>query len=298
MHPLETAILRTVLYADVFQFPLTITELHYYLIHHESVSLHTIQQTLSHSSVLQTRLCIENDYIALLENSHIIALRQEREQLAQALYPAAEYYGKWLAHIPFVRMVALTGALAARNPAHAKDDFDYLLVTQPGRVWLARAFAILLVRLVRRRGRELCPNYILAADNLVQERQDLYIARELAQMIPLYGYPIFLEMRRCNVWMDAFFPNAMPSRQTQVDPQSRIKSSLEFLLRGKLGDWLENWEYRRKRARFERMAAQPQADAQVDSQRVKGHFQDHGQHIMKLYKEKLQKYGLEVPALL
>jgi hypothetical protein len=293
MHLLEAAILRTVLYADVFQFPLSLTELHYYLIHDEPVSLEAIQNTLQHSPYLQALLCLDAGYIALLDNSHIIPMRQKRDQLAQQLQPIAARYGKWLANIPFVRMVALTGALAARNPAHEKDDFDYLLVTQPGRVWLARAMAILVVRIVRRRGRELCPNYILAADNLVQERQDLYIARELAQMLPLYGYPLFEEMHRVNHWMTTFFPNAVSPRQASPDHHNVVKSWLEFVLGGKVGDWLEQWEYQRKKARFEQMAAQPQAHAQVDSQRVKGHFQDHGQRIMKLYEEKLQAYGLE-----
>ncbi len=293
MHSLEAAILRTVLYADVFQFALTLTELHYYLIHDEPVSLEVIQETLYHSPTLQAQLCLDTGYIALLDSSPIIALRQQRDQIARRLLPEAAHYGRWLANIPFVRMVALTGALAASNPAHEKDDFDYLLVTQPGRVWLARAMAILVVRIVRRQGRELCPNYILAADNLVQERQDLYIARELAQMLPLYGYPVFLDMRRINDWMGTFFPNAAPPPPAQTGNNQYAKKIFEFLLGGKLGDWLENWEYRRKRAHFEQMAAQPEADAQVDNGRVKGHFQDHGQRILKLYEEKLREYGLE-----
>lgn len=294
MHSLEAAILRTVLYADVFQFPLSWAELHYYLIHDEPVTLETIQNTLQHSPYLQTHLCLDAGYIALLDNSHIIALRHQRNQMAQKLYPEAALYGRWLANIPFVRMVALTGALAARNPAHEKDDFDYLLVTQPGRVWLARAMAILIVRIVRRRGRELCPNYILAADDLIQERQDLYIARELVQMLPVYGYPVFLEMRRINNWIDSFFANAVSPPQLYPDHEHWLKLLLEWFFGGKLGNWLENWEYQRKKSRFEHMAAQPGAHAQVDSQRVKGHFHDHGQRILKLYEEKLRQYGLSV----
>src|SRR5688572_11989008 len=142
MDDVEAAILRTLLYADVFRFALSFDELHNFLIHDRHVSPEQIRASLDNSTRLKSLLCISDGYITLLENGHYITSRIQREAMTQRLIPLAEYYGRWLARIPFVRMVALTGALAVRNPAHENDDFDYMLVTQPGRVWLARACAI------------------------------------------------------------------------------------------------------------------------------------------------------------
>jgi hypothetical protein len=293
MTDLERAILRTILYADVFRFALTLAELHFYLIHAETVTLAEIERTLQQSPVLQEHLCLAEGYITLATTPDYIALRQQREQLAEALLPPAQQYGAWLAQLPFVRMVALTGALAVRNPAHVHDDFDYLLVTTRGRVWLARACSIVLVRLAHLRGIALCPNYILAEDQLVQHRQDLYIAHEVAQMQPLYGAPLYQQLRQLNRWTSAYLPNAQPPLNAVPQHQHWFKRALEWLFSGKIGDWLENWEYQRKQARFLPQVGQTGADARIDAHNVKGHFEDHGYPILRHYQERLQRYGLE-----
>ena len=49
MESIEAAILRTLLYADIFQFAMTLPELHRHLISAQAVSLGAMQQTLSQS---------------------------------------------------------------------------------------------------------------------------------------------------------------------------------------------------------------------------------------------------------
>jgi hypothetical protein len=65
-------------------------------------------------------------------------------------------------------------------------DLDFLVVTLPGRLWLCRGMAMLLVRLARRLGDELCPNYFITTQALAFPSQDLYSAHELVQMAPLF----------------------------------------------------------------------------------------------------------------
>ena len=142
MQPLEAAILRTVLYADVFNFPMTLEEIHHFLISDVLTSLDDITQTLNHSVWLKQKLQVIDDYVIYGGHIELVQLRQKREAASQFLWPQALYWGRWLAALPFVRMVALTGALAVRNAADGDDDLDYMLVTTPHRVWLARAFAI------------------------------------------------------------------------------------------------------------------------------------------------------------
>lgn len=298
MNPVEAAILRTITYGDVFEFPMTVEEIHHFLIHDRAVPLEQIRSMLQHSPVLQTRIYCHGGYIALAQRPELVSLRAKRELMMQHLWPRALHYGRWLARIPFVRMVALTGALAARNPGAENDDIDYILVTVPGRVWLARGCAVLLVRFARLYGVEVCPNYILASDALCQQRRDLYIAREIAQTIPLYGLHIYHKLHEANPWAAQYMPNATPvwdgaQELTIGRIAGWMKAGLEKLLGGRPGDWLEGWEYRRKQQRFHRAAHLPGSAAQIDSSTIKGHFNDHGHPILKEYQRRMRQYGLE-----
>lgn len=291
MRSLEDAILRTVIYADVFQFSLTLPELQRFLIHEKPTTQAQLQQVLKTSSRLKNCLWQNAGYIGLIGNESYVELRQQREEITRAVWGNAVRYGRWLGNLPFVRMVALTGALAVRNPASLQDDYDYILITQPGRVWLARAFAVLLVRLVKLRGEIICPNYVLAQNQLLQDRQTLYIAHEVMQMVPICGADVYNEMIEVNDWTREYLPNA-GAYPTPEDRNQPLKRMIEWLLGGMIGNWLERWECRRKMRKFAREIQQPTDAAQLDPEHVKGHFQDHGSRVLQRYHEGLAAYGL------
>lgn len=294
MLSVDHAVLRTILYADVFAFPLSLDEIVHFLIHPVPLSREVIAQRLERSPFLREHLYVQDGYYATCERADIVALRQAREQLAGGMIAEAVRYGRWLARIPFVRMVALTGALAMCNPAHPRDDYDFFLITAPRRVWTARLWAVALVRLARLRGVRLCPNYVLAQDHLAQSRRDLYVAHEVVQMIPLYGREYYERMLALNDWTHGFMPNAQQRTQAYLsEADGWMKPWLEWVLSGRLGDGLERWEQRRKQRRLARLLNQ-QSDARLDDFSVKGHFVDHGQRILEAYQERLRRYGLEV----
>jgi hypothetical protein len=291
MHPIEAAILRTLLYADIFSFAMTPDELHRHLICTSPISQEQIEQILSQSSAMKTLLVQDKGYITLANRTENITCRVEREAYIDAMWDDAVRYGGWFARIPFVRMVAMTGALAVRNPVNELDDYDYLLVTEPGRVWLARAIAIVLVRLVRFHKRELCPNYVLASDQLLQQNQTLFMAREVVQMYPIFGGEVYQAMLAANDWVESYLANATPYPTQATKPQP-LKSFLEKILSGKLGDKLEQWEYNRKRRKFEPDVHKPESSAVIDRGHVKGHFNDNGHPVMQKYQARLREYGL------
>lgn len=298
----EEAILKTILYADIFNFPLTFDELHHFLIAETSVSRFELEYTLAASAFLRDHIECQPPYLVRAGRADLIEIRLQRENASDRLWPQALRYGRWLSRLPFVRMVALTGAVAMRNAAHERDDIDYVLVTHVGRVWLARAFAIILVRVARWRGIALCPNYVMAESALEQEQRDLYIAHEVAQMVPLYGFGLYETLRIHNRWVFDFMPHAHGSYHQAKEcalgtPWTQIKKGLEWLLGGRLGAAIERWEYERKRRKFAReMAARQQASphaAHIDEEQVKGHFDDHGHPILRAYFERLRQCQLD-----
>lgn len=226
-------------------------------------------------------------------------LRQKRQSASEALWPVARRCGTILAHLPFVRMVALTGALAVRNASTSQDDIDYLLVTTPGRVWIARALAVLVVRIARLWHVGLCPNYVLSETALLQDRQDLFTAHELAQMVPLAGSSIYEAMRATNAWAGPLLPNAAGPFYAEPDCAPRGLGRLvqrlgENILGGALGNALERWEQSRKLRKFHAQSLQPNSSAQLDRDHIKGHFNDYGYPALDKYQQRLQRYHLEL----
>lgn len=300
---IEAAILRAILYADVFDYPLTGDEIHRYLCG-EAVSPESVRAKLTSSEWLAGRLSHVGHLYALAGRESLINLRAIRADASARLWPAARRFGALLAHLPFVRMVAVTGALAMNNAQAGDDgvangnDIDYLIITTPGRVWLARAMAIVIVRLARLCNIALCPNYLMAETHLTQDQRDLFTAHELAQMIPLAGHEAYWWMRAANGWAADLLPNAasMPRYETDSTPHGfgrLMQRSAEMSLSGFAGEVLERWERRRKLRKFQPQLNHPRSAAILDESRVKGHFDDYGWQALRQYTARCAKYGIE-----
>lgn len=283
------AIVRTVAYADVFDYPLRADEVHRYLLEREAPAS-TIKHLLSNGYLVPQRLSRQQDYFALPGRETIVTTRQQRAEIAAALWPLAIYYGRLIARLPFVRMVAVTGSLAVNN-ADAHADVDYLIVTANDRVWLARACVILVVRLARRRHQlELCPNFILS-ERALAFPPTLYNAREIVQMVPLAGLETYHQLRQSNQWTTNFLPNAagLPDNLYPILPTAApgwLPRLIESALRSPAGSALEKWEMQRKIRRFRQFTDQ-HTEANFTADWCKGHFHDHSQRIMAAYRQRL-----------
>ncbi len=295
--PHDDAILSTLLYGDVFNYPMTAAEVHRFLIGLK-LTPEQVSQALHESAWLAERTERVNGYFAARGRAEVVAaMRERRERASQDLWRTARRYARRVGHLPFVRMVAVTGALAMDN-SEAGDDIDFLVVTAPGRVWLARALCVGVVRLARGLGAHLCPNYVLAETALLQQRQDLFIAHEVAQMTPLVGHSLYAEMRRANAWAYVFLPNAHGPPRAEADAAPRGlgrfgQRLMEWALGGRLGDRLEEWERRRKVAKFSPQAQSAAANVLLDAEHVKGHFRDHGRLTMQAYRSRLRAFGVD-----
>ncbi len=293
---IETAILQTVVYADIFDYPLTPAEIHDYLIATPATA-HEVAAAIENSAWLRTRLAVTRGWVTLQGRQSLAEVRALRGQSSARLWPLARRWAAVIGALPFVRMVAVTGALAVDN-APAGDDIDYMLVTTPGRVWLARALAVAVVRVARLLGVGLCPNYVLAQSALSQQQRDLYVAHDLAQMVPLVGRAAYDALREANTWAAGCLPQALCPLRAEPELslarwQAGLQHAGEWLLGGRLGDALERWERERKLRKFAPVAGQACSAAELDADRVKGHFDDHGYPILQQFNARVQEYLAE-----
>lgn len=292
---LKSAVLKTVAYADVFDYPLRAEEIQRYLIGVQA-NQEEVDAVLIDELMQVSRLRFTQGYYTLANREGLVQLRQKREQIASQRWPAALRYGKWIAALPYVRMVAVTGALAMSNEEGA--DLDYLVVTANGRLWLCRAMVMILVRMARRFGDEICPNYFLAESALRLGETNLYTAHEVAQMIPLSGMNVYQRMRELNAWMLAYLPNAVDApRQASLAAQPKglippVRKWAEKILSFSPVQWIEDWEMRRK-VRKLRAQETPGAETDFCSERCKGHFGGYGWKTQQTYLARLRALGLE-----
>jgi len=291
---LRKAILRTLAYADVFDYPLTLAEIHRYLIERDAtfqVVSWVVQEFLEPGE----DVCRSGDFYTLPGRESLVSHREQRLEIARQLWPYAIRFGLLIARLPSVRMVAVTGALAMNN-VESYADIDYLVVTRPGRLWLARALIIAVVRAAAQSGVTLCPNYILAENSLAYPAPSLYPAHELAQMIPLSGGRIYLQMRAANQWTECFLPNAagMPSSEfipaAQPD-RTRWQALGERLMQVPALEKVELWEMKRKIHKFQRQYPY-HAESAFTRDWCKGHFDGHGQRTIQSYQQRLKSLNL------
>ncbi len=287
------AIVRTVTYANIFDYPLTVGEVHRYL--EVPATQAQIESLIGSGLWPQDRLSYREGFFTLAGRESIIAVRREREARARLLWPRALAYARLLAAVPFVRMVALTGSLAVNNPDE-RSDFDYFIITAAGRLWLCRAFIVAIVRWVARRGDVICPNYLLSERTLALEPRNLFVARELAQMVPLYGLDLYKRLRQVNAWSKAFLPNADGPPNCSVYLHSDgipafyrfLRRMIEIGLRLPCTGRFERWEMRRKVRKLQRLYPD-QSEAVFSPNCCKGHFDGHAQRIISLYSEIFDK---------
>jgi hypothetical protein len=282
---LARAIVQTVAYADIFDYPLTADEIHRYLIGLQA-GRGTVRGLLS--TALPGGLARTGRYFTLAGREHTVETRKLRMASAADYWRRAVHYGRRMSHLPFVRMVAVTGALAMDN--NADGDIDYLVITEPGRLWLCRALIVGLVRIAALSGTELCPNYFLTERALVLEERNLFTAHEVTQMVPIAGLATYHQLRELNRWTDRFLPNASaaPRRLATFEPsRAGTRRLVESTLRSGLCTPLERWEMNRKLRKLSNRG-NGHAEAAFGPDWCKGHFGDHGLATLARYAERLQ----------
>jgi predicted nucleotidyltransferase len=281
------SVFQTVAYADVFDYPLTAPEVYRYLTSTKA-SFEEVVRTLT-DDVHFGRV---GDYFTLRGREGIVETRNRRAKIAARLWARAGRYGRIIASLPFVRMVAVTGSLAMNNTDEG-TDIDYMIVASPNRLWTCRALTLLVARIAKLEGINLCPNYLVTTNALKLSEHSLYVAHEMVQMIPLAGMETYLKMLRLNEWIYEYLPNASTAPELlptsgQAYRQSFIQRVLEIALSLPFGNWLENWEMNRKISKLTREQSSS-FESYFSADVCKGHIDKHGENVLTALAVRLQK---------
>jgi hypothetical protein len=286
------SVFQTLAYADIFDYPFTAQEVYRY-IPSGGATAEEIDRALSN----KTFFTQVGDYFTLRGREKIAETRKQRATIAARLWPKAIRYGRIIARLPFVRMVAVTGSLAMDN-TQADQDIDYMIITAPGHLWACRALSLLVARWAKLEGVKLCPNYLVTTNALTFKERSLYVAHELAQMVPLSGLDIYREIRSLNLWIHEFLPNALlePELLHDLKPKegsSFFQKALEVPFRLPFVTWLEKWEMGRKIERLTREQSSS-IESYFSADICKGHIDRHKQKTENAIAETLERIAIEL----
>ena len=292
LSPLKRACVETVAYADVFDCALTAPELHRYLVGVEADRA-AVLTAIASSRVDGRFLRRSGAYVTLAGREQTVERRRGCAEHGARLWPQAARYGALLARFPFVRLVAISGALAVDN-AGMNGDIDFFIVTEPDRLWLCRGLVIGAVRWAARQGVTLCPNYLLSERALALDPPSLYAAHEITQMVPVGHTATYRRFRRVNRWTDHFLPNAVGApRVIEAGSSARPRwtRAAEWAGRTSWGGRVERWEQTRKIDRLLRRA-RGHDEARFSAQWCKGHFDDYGERVRLGLRDRLRALEL------
>jgi len=294
LSPLEAAILRAVLYADIFNFPVTPADVHRFLIGYKA-SADEVKEVMEKSEKLASVLSESKGYYFLKGKDDTVERRLEREEISKKKWRQLQKNLWVLQCIPFTRMIAVTGSLAV-NSADRDSDFDLLVISKKGRVYLCLTLFRILRRL--RIFGDICPNLILDEDQLAIDEKNIFIAREMLQLVPVYGLDMYSGFLEANSWVNDFFPSHYIDRdrfEALARPRlatKGIKSFGEWLFGGFLGRKIEDWRLRRSRRLHSGQVDPVYAQVEHEDRRFKEHLTGTKFFILKAYQERLDKYGL------
>lgn len=209
---IQSAIIKTLLYSDIFDYPLSQEEIWKFLISPKKVGRIELQKILKESN-----LSFKDNYYFVSENSKSLNKRKKREMASIKKLILAKNIINKLSILPTVKFIGISGSLALLN-CEEKDDIDIFVITSKGSLWLTRFLMIIILKIMgKHRGKgdkniknKFCLNMMIDQSYLAfpKNRRNLYTAHEIIQILPvLEKEKIFQKFLTENLWVKKYLPN-------------------------------------------------------------------------------------------
>lgn len=295
-------VLLTLMYFDVFRHPLTLDEI-YRFCHWDSCTLTDVAAGIEELQELGI-IGGGDGFYFLTGTENNIELRLDRNKRALLYSGKAEKWSRFISGFPFVRSVIISGSLS-KGTMDKNGDIDYFIITEPGRLWVARTFLILFKKLfLLNSKRYFCVNYFVDNSHLSIPDRNLFTATEIVFAKPMRDVNSFETFLRENKWSAIFYPN-FPSETKEIPPtrNGALKRAAEKVLRGKFGEWLDDKFFRITIHRWKKKFPHMREDHfEVDFRSRKHVSKHHPQGFQRIVISKLEikrnelqeKYGVTI----
>jgi hypothetical protein len=256
---LTRAILRTVCYYDIFDYPLTAEEIRRWL--HPApgepvtATVDDVKTALA-ELISQGRLQKVEEFYVLPSRDGLAGIRAMRLDIGKRKWQIANSTARFLEIVPFVRMVAVTNTLAYDN-ARDQSDVDLLIITAPGHIWLARFAVTIIVAMLgyRRHGNKIrnrvCLSFYATTNgmdfsSLRLKPDDPHLTFWTAQIVPLIDFDTYEKYKDANKWVNDSLPFAWDwDWKKKLNPPNlglrSINKMYGAFFETSIGKWMEMW---------------------------------------------------------
>lgn len=287
---LEEHVLKTLLYFDIFSYPLRTSEILKFLRGRQTCQQELIE--CLNGLTEKQHVFRFGDLYSLHPDERNIRRRLKGNAEAEKWMEVAVRKARFIGRFPFVRAVMASGSLS-KGYMDEKSDLDFFIVTAPGCLWIARTTLVMFKRLfLRNCHKEFCVNYFVDTDHLEIEEKNLFTATELVTLVPLYNQSAYQAVISSNPWVKAFFPNLTaqaPDSILEKKPQL-FQMLLEILL-FPFAKWLDRWFLRVSLSRWLRLygTSYTKEDFEIAFKSKKHVSKNHPNHFQKKVLDRYQR---------
>jgi len=222
---IQEAILKTIIFFDLFNYPLTNWEIWQYL--NLEINLGLSEKAVE-DLVASGKLEQKDGFYFLLGRESLIDVRRERYNYANYKIKLARRATKLFKWLPSVKLVAVANLIGHHNLRN-ESDVDIFIVSSPNRLWLTRLFCTGLMKITKQRPtkeckrNKMCLSFYAAADGLAMESlrfkpSDPYFDYWFLGLYPIYDNDKYLAyLRFRNPWLKNAFPNSLLLRENFPD---------------------------------------------------------------------------------
>lgn len=206
----DKAIKKTLAYSAVFRYPMSFYQLGTMLITKKNFDFQTFDNSL--------KRLIKKRHINVFKGKYILrgikpVSWEKRDKESKEIIENNKWALKTLELIPWIKMVAVTGSVAANN-AERNADIDLFIITQKNRLWITRGFVALILSALGKYAvgtnnkEKFCCNIFIDENNLKwpKEENNIFVAHDILAMHPIISRDnMYLKFLRANNWVLNYF---------------------------------------------------------------------------------------------
>ena len=308
---LEKSILRTLVYFDLANFPLTANEAWQFL-YLQTISDFRIillaLQDLKNKNIIGEKY----GYYFFSGREDIVETRRTQLVISELKLNKARLAAKFLRGIPFLKAVFVCNTVSA-GTAKAESDIDFFIISSYNRVWLVRFFANLILRLfgLRTYGDKLkdriCLSFFVDEHNMNLEnlkalKDDIHFIYWIAQMMPIYDpQNFFKKFLSANYWIRKSLPNFNFSAQyLNLVPPNKLLSlwakSWQIMWQGRYGDLInrqaKEWQILKMKLAVKEKAQLADNSVVINQSVIKLHESDSRAKVSDIWQKKVSSLNL------
>ncbi len=219
MNEIQVAILKTIIYYDFFNYPLTLIEMYKYLnLSENGANLRQIKANLANLKQIEEK----QGFYFLIGRNEIIETRKLNYRLSLRKLRKAKRVICLLSKIPYIKAIYIGSSLGYLN-ARDESDIDLLIITSRNRIWSARFVAAGILKIFNLRPKpnntkdKFCLSYFITEDNLNLAStkindEDIHLKYLLINYLPIYSEnDLWEKFNYENKWLSKQFKNLYPN---------------------------------------------------------------------------------------